>query len=119
MKVHPVGYIEFVEQDGRTLHMGPRNEAEESKAQDEWTVSLLTLTYCALNKRPIQKRRAREVSKLREDHERRVTLYNGYLDRLERKAQTCKAVGEDGKLELQPRTFRILTMSFRRMPGPN
>ena len=38
MKVHPFGYIEFVEQDGRTVHVGPRNEAEEAKEMDRWNV---------------------------------------------------------------------------------
>lgn len=40
IKVHPFGYIEFVEEDGRTIHVGPRNEAEELKEVDRWNVSI-------------------------------------------------------------------------------
>ena len=38
-QAYPVAYLEFVRnEDGSTTKIGPRNEKEELKAQDQWLV---------------------------------------------------------------------------------
>lgn len=82
VKVHPVGFIEFVEQEGGgTLHVGPRNAAEETKEVDKW-----------------EKRREMEVFKLRQAFEKKVAQYMDYLSRLENKAEKSKPTTADDEM---------------------
>ncbi|KAF5323377.1 hypothetical protein D9611_005592 [Ephemerocybe angulata] len=80
-KIHPLAFMEFVEENGKTTYVGPRNEAEESKEADMW-----------------EKRREKEASKLREVHEKRMSLYMDYLARLEAKAEKSRALTDDDSM---------------------
>ncbi|PFH52259.1 hypothetical protein AMATHDRAFT_2265 [Amanita thiersii Skay4041] len=68
-KTFPVAYMEFFDGDDVKRREGPRSGAEESRLHDQWKA-----------------KREHEVSKLRNEMERRFTRYEGYIARLERRA---------------------------------
>ncbi|PPQ69780.1 hypothetical protein CVT26_014168 [Gymnopilus dilepis] len=70
VKLHPIAYVEFfVDEDGKKRREGPRNAVEENKINEQWKRKYET-----------------EVSKLREDYDKKHTRYDGYAYRLEGKA---------------------------------
>ncbi|KAF9479433.1 hypothetical protein BDN70DRAFT_906293 [Pholiota conissans] len=70
VKAHPIAYLEFIQhEDGKRETIGPRNEAEEMQVNESW-----------------KKQREIEASKLRAEYEKKIARYEGYIDRLERKA---------------------------------
>ncbi|KAJ2914759.1 hypothetical protein MD484_g5655, partial [Candolleomyces efflorescens] len=77
LQVLPKAYVESVEQ-GKGLYHETRSEADEVKAADAWN-----------------KRRNAEASRLRFDHEKRVSRYMDYLSRLEGKAASAPPIPED------------------------
>ncbi|KAF9454198.1 hypothetical protein P691DRAFT_754960 [Macrolepiota fuliginosa MF-IS2] len=69
-KSHALGFIEyFVDTNGRQRREGPRGQAEEMKINDEW-----------------KKKREREASKLQTELEKKMSRYELYIDKLERRA---------------------------------
>ncbi|KAI0072234.1 hypothetical protein K474DRAFT_1651388 [Panus rudis PR-1116 ss-1] len=67
---HPIAYIEtFEEEDGSRRTEGPRSEKEEYAAHEKWRA-----------------KREVEAGKLRYDFEKEMQRWEGYVDRLERKA---------------------------------
>ncbi|KAF7972587.1 hypothetical protein HWV62_17384, partial [Athelia sp. TMB] len=80
IKAYPVAFIEFIEnEDGTKTREGPRNENEENRVNEQWR----------------QSRREIEASKLRAEHDKRMSVLEGYADRLERRAGPRFAPGED------------------------
>ncbi len=44
LQAYPIAYLEFVRnEDGTSTKLGPRNEKEELKAQDQWMVCTLNV----------------------------------------------------------------------------
>ncbi|KZP25285.1 hypothetical protein FIBSPDRAFT_820691 [Athelia psychrophila] len=79
IKAYPVAFIEFIEEeDGTKTREGPRNENEENRVNEKW-----------------KSRREIEASKLRAEHDKRMSVLEGYADRLERRAGPRFAPGED------------------------
>ncbi|KAF8164084.1 BRCA2, oligonucleotide/oligosaccharide-binding, domain 1-domain-containing protein [Pholiota molesta] len=70
VKAHPNTYLELiVDKDGKKGRIRPRNEAEELRVNEIW-----------------KKQHDTEASKLREEQEKKFAQFEGYIDRLERKA---------------------------------
>ncbi|KAG6817928.1 hypothetical protein H0H87_012396 [Tephrocybe sp. NHM501043] len=70
VKVHPIAYIELVPCESRLqVRDGPMNASDEAVAHEKW-----------------KKQYEHEMSKLRTEYEKRWERYEGYLDRLERRA---------------------------------
>ncbi|KAF9015700.1 hypothetical protein BDQ17DRAFT_1341502 [Cyathus striatus] len=70
VKTHPIAFIEFLEdEDGNKYQEGPRNEAEEREINEKW-----------------KRKREQEAAKLRSNFDKKQFRYEGYIDRLERKA---------------------------------
>jgi breast cancer 2 susceptibility protein len=85
-QAHPLAFLEFVNTtNGGIERLGPRNETEEQRVQEQWKVSRqvdsATLAYWAT-----QKRRDLEASKLQEEYEKKFRHYESYIERLEAKA---------------------------------
>lgn len=73
IKVYPVAYIEFVEDEhGRKTRDGPRDETEETKLQSQW-----------------QRRRESEAAKLWAVYDERWSTMHGYAERLEERARSA------------------------------
>ncbi|KAF9270659.1 hypothetical protein L218DRAFT_969147 [Marasmius fiardii PR-910] len=71
-KVISIAFWEFwTDENGQKRSDGPRNEADEAKCVEQWKV----------------KRQAAEA-KLREEHQKKVSRYLGYADRLDHKARS-------------------------------
>ncbi|KDR85709.1 hypothetical protein GALMADRAFT_381677 [Galerina marginata CBS 339.88] len=78
-KVYPIAFLEFIEdEDGNKRREGPRNEVEENKVNEQW-----------------KRRYEMEASKLRVEFDKRYSRYDGYIDRLERKAGAKFRPGEE------------------------
>ncbi|KAF5388472.1 hypothetical protein D9757_004706 [Collybiopsis confluens] len=74
LQVHPIAYLETqIGPDGHKFQDGPRSEADEAVCKEQW-------------------RRKREVaeSKIYEAHEKKITRYLSYADRLDSKAGRSK-----------------------------
>ncbi|KAF8078944.1 hypothetical protein FPV67DRAFT_1663611 [Lyophyllum atratum] len=70
VKTHPIAFLELIEDDaGRRTHEGPMNASEDAAAHEKW-----------------RKRWEIEMSKLRTELEKKWNRYEGYLERLERRA---------------------------------
>ncbi|KAF5385395.1 hypothetical protein D9615_001242 [Tricholomella constricta] len=70
VKTHPIAYIEFIEdENGLQNREGPMNANEEATAHRNW-----------------KKRYEFEMSKLRAELEKKWDRYEGYIERLERRA---------------------------------
>ncbi|CAA7264792.1 unnamed protein product [Cyclocybe aegerita] len=70
IQTYSVAFLETVEDEkGQKERRGPWNEAEEMRVHEQW-----------------KRRREVEASKLRANLEKDVSRYEGYIDRLERKA---------------------------------
>ncbi|THV07479.1 hypothetical protein K435DRAFT_643336 [Dendrothele bispora CBS 962.96] len=66
-KVYPIAYLEIIiDEEGRRIQEGPRSEADEARCVDIW-----------------KQTREAEESRLRLEHEKKITRYLGYADRLE------------------------------------
>jgi len=79
IKAYPLAFIEFIEDEAGNKHReGPRNENEEAKVHDLW-----------------KRRREVEESKLRDELEKKLGRYEGYIDRLQHRAGTRFNPGED------------------------
>ncbi|KAF7307159.1 hypothetical protein MIND_00509500 [Mycena indigotica] len=78
LKVYPVAYIEFIEEDGQKRREGPRSAKEEAQEEEHW-----------------KRRREVHESKLREAMDKKEMRYRGYAERLERKAGRSITSGED------------------------
>lgn len=100
VKTHAIAFIQFIEgQDGQKHREGPWNEEEEARVNEQWTVG----SFFFRRKHVIdiimiirQKRREVEASKIREQIERKLSKYEGYIDRLERKAGSQFQPGDEG-----------------------
>ncbi|KAL4253568.1 Breast cancer type 2 susceptibility protein [Abortiporus biennis] len=83
VKAYPVAFIEFiVHPDGRRTKEGPRNEREESIAHNQWMT-----------------RRDIEATKLRAEFEAEMHRYEGYAERLDRKAGRFRPPEDDSAPE--------------------
>ncbi|KAJ7070740.1 hypothetical protein C8F01DRAFT_392979 [Mycena amicta] len=69
LKVYPIAYLEFIEENGEKRREGPRNANEEAQEHEKW-----------------KRRREVHESKLREEMAKKELRYQGYAERLERKA---------------------------------
>ncbi|GLB35844.1 putative BRCA2, oligonucleotide/oligosaccharide-binding, domain 1 [Lyophyllum shimeji] len=70
VKAHPIAYLEFIEDEsGLRTCQGPMSASEEAAAHEEW-----------------KQRWELEMSKLRAEMEKKWNRYEGYLERLERRA---------------------------------
>ncbi|KAJ6502679.1 hypothetical protein DFH09DRAFT_1202410 [Mycena vulgaris] len=70
LKVYPVAFLEFFEdENGEKQREGPRNERDEAEADEKW-----------------KRRREVHESKLREELAKKEMRYQGYAERLERRA---------------------------------
>ncbi|OBZ79271.1 hypothetical protein A0H81_01562 [Grifola frondosa] len=66
-KLYPLGFLEFIEDDdGKITREGPRNDKDEAIAHDKWMA-----------------KREREASKLRQEFEKKLAIYEDYADKLE------------------------------------
>ncbi|KAF8971700.1 hypothetical protein BDZ97DRAFT_1901423 [Flammula alnicola] len=84
VKLYPIAFLEFLEdENGNKQRVGPRNEAEELEVNEKWK----------------GRRYEVEASKLRDEYDKKYARYEGYVDRLERKA---------GVSSLRRKTVRIL-----------
>ncbi|KAH9486281.1 Breast cancer type 2 susceptibility protein-like protein [Psilocybe cubensis] len=78
-QVHAIAFIEMFEgEDGKKYQEGPWKEAEESRLNEQW-----------------KKKYEMEAAKLRAVYEKKTVRYQGYIDRLERKAGGGFNPGED------------------------
>ncbi|KAJ7754932.1 hypothetical protein DFH07DRAFT_885991 [Mycena maculata] len=72
LKTYPIAFLEFVEdENGEKQREGPRNQRDETEAEEKW-----------------KRRREVHESKLREELARKELRYQGYAERLERRAGT-------------------------------
>lgn len=79
IKVYPLAFIEFIEEeDGSKRREGPRSQNDEAQVNDKWKA-----------------RREVEVSKLRAELDKKINKFEGYADRLERRAGLQFCPGED------------------------
>ncbi|KAJ7610818.1 hypothetical protein FB45DRAFT_941706 [Roridomyces roridus] len=70
LKTYPVAFLEFVQDENGEKHReGPRDERGEAEAEEKW-----------------KRRRQVHESKLREEYAKKEVRYQGYADRLERRA---------------------------------
>ncbi|KAF8167376.1 hypothetical protein B0H34DRAFT_14333 [Crassisporium funariophilum] len=70
VKTHPIAFLESIEdEDGVKHREGPRNEADEANVNEQW-----------------KRRRGVAASNARAELEKDLSKYEGYIDRLERKA---------------------------------
>ncbi|EMD32562.1 hypothetical protein CERSUDRAFT_99292 [Gelatoporia subvermispora B] len=69
VKLYDIGFVEYTERDGRMAPGFPHDQKTETKLSDQWGA-----------------RREAEASRLHGDLDRKVQLYLGYAERLERKA---------------------------------
>ncbi|KAL0951607.1 hypothetical protein HGRIS_008287 [Hohenbuehelia grisea] len=70
VKAYPVAFIEFIEdEDGNQIREGPHSEKDEEISTEKWS-----------------RRREAEASKLRLESDKKWSRYEGYADRLMRKA---------------------------------
>ena len=59
-QTYPIAYLEFVSnEDGTTTKLGPHNEKDELKAQDQWLVGIPVLLNRVRLTRPSDKERSR------------------------------------------------------------
>jgi len=88
IKTHAIAFIEFItDEEGRKRREGPRSEVEEMRINEEWKVNLFRDPSNALILiHVLQKKRDWEASKLRTQFEKKVSRYESYIDRLERRA---------------------------------
>ncbi|KAG6910490.1 hypothetical protein DXG01_009909 [Tephrocybe rancida] len=85
VKTHPIAYVELVPTEGGLHHEGPMNATDEAAAHEKW-----------------KKRWEHEMSKLHAEYEKKWDRYEGYLDRLERRAGAEEfRPSQDGKLAPQ------------------
>ncbi|KAF7302766.1 hypothetical protein HMN09_00911700 [Mycena chlorophos] len=82
LKVYPVAYLEFIEENGEKRREGPRNEKEELKEDERW-----------------KRRREVHENKLRDELEKKEARYRGYAERLERKAGQFAPTEDDEPTE--------------------
>lgn len=75
---YPIAFIEFIERDGEKFQEGPRTENEEAIAEDMW-----------------RRQREKEASKLRDDFEKRLRLYENLADKFEGRAGLRWTPGAD------------------------
>ncbi|TFK41852.1 hypothetical protein BDQ12DRAFT_598942 [Crucibulum laeve] len=102
LKMYPIAYIEFREdENGNKISEGPRNEAEEAKVSEGWRVcSVSELIQCGSETEcDLQRRREVEASKLHEALGKKQARFEGYIDRLERKAGPRFHPGEDDNVD--------------------
>ncbi|KAJ7654824.1 hypothetical protein B0H17DRAFT_1099452 [Mycena rosella] len=79
LKAYPVAFLEFFEdENGEKQREGPWNERDETAADEKW-----------------KRRREVHESKLREDLAKKEMRYEGYAERLERRAGARFAPSED------------------------
>lgn len=79
IKAHPIAFFEFMEdKDGKRHREGPLNESEESLINEQW-----------------KRRREVEEAKLRLELDKKLHRYEGYIDRLQRRAGAQFRPGED------------------------
>lgn len=87
IETHAIGFIEFItDPDGRKRREGPRGEVEETRINEEWKVNI---SWDPNNTRTLnvwQKKRDWEASKIRTQFEKKVSRYESYIGRLERRA---------------------------------
>ena len=90
-----------MDEDGNKERRGPWNQQEEARLDEEWKASGLFL----LKRDNVvdlfldsQKRYEMEASKLRAEYEQKDARYEGYIERLERKAGHSFRPGENGML---------------------
>ncbi|KAF5368607.1 hypothetical protein D9758_002203 [Tetrapyrgos nigripes] len=70
-KVYPIAFLELkVDENGKKMQEGPRNEADEAVQADAW-----------------KRKRGAEESRLRAEHEKKGRRYLGYAERLEHKCR--------------------------------
>lgn len=102
MKTHAIAFIQFVEGlDGQKHREGPWNEEEENRVNEKWMVgSIFFRREHGIDNMMIirQKRREVEASKITEQLEKKFSMYEGYIDRLERKAGSQFQPGDEGIL---------------------
>ncbi|KAJ7103228.1 hypothetical protein B0H15DRAFT_811512 [Mycena belliarum] len=87
LKTYPVAFLEFFEdENGEKQREGPWNERDEAKAEEQW-----------------QRRREVHVSKLRVELEKKEMRYQGYAERLERRAgvRFAPSVDDDAPDEIE------------------
>ncbi|KAJ7651639.1 hypothetical protein DFH06DRAFT_1094705 [Mycena polygramma] len=79
LKTYPVAFLEFYEdENGEKQREGPRNERDEAEAEEKW-----------------KRRREVHESKLREELAKKEMRFQGYAERLERRAGAQFAPGTD------------------------
>ncbi|KIK70645.1 hypothetical protein GYMLUDRAFT_150232, partial [Collybiopsis luxurians FD-317 M1] len=80
LQVHPIAYLEIrTGRDGQKHQDGPRSEADEAACKEQW-----------------RKRREAAESKIFEAHEKKITRYLSYADRLDQRvARSARAIPED------------------------
>ncbi|RDB29022.1 Breast cancer type 2 susceptibility [Hypsizygus marmoreus] len=79
VKTHPVAFFEFIEDENGQRHReGPRSESEEAGVNEKW-----------------KRRWEVEMSKLRSELDKKLSRYEAYIDRLERRAGNQFNPGED------------------------
>ncbi|KAG6865765.1 hypothetical protein C0991_011962 [Blastosporella zonata] len=83
VKTHPIAYIELLTSEGGLqAHSSPMNASDEAAAHEKW-----------------KKQYEREMSKLQTEYEKKWARYEGYFDRLERRAGEQEfRPSQDGKL---------------------
>ncbi|KAJ6520132.1 hypothetical protein C8R45DRAFT_806075, partial [Mycena sanguinolenta] len=70
IKTYPIAFLEFIEdENGEKQRDGPRNDREEAEVEEKW-----------------KRRREMHESKLREELAKKETRFEGYAERLERRA---------------------------------
>jgi breast cancer 2 susceptibility protein len=93
---------------------GPWNAEEATRINEQWKVDRFSLPLNRTrvdNTIILQKRREVEASKIREQLEKRLSRYEGYIDRLERKAGSQFRPGDEGILII-PFLHSFLSFEF-------